>query len=350
MICKRNLLQCTAAVLVSMALPLVTLLSPNTARAEETIKLYDGGWENIQVNNAIAEFLIETVFGMSVETVPSNVPDMQKQMVAGSIDVNMEMWRSLMNRWVSKVLDKGIITDLGITYESASQGFYVPTYVIQGDKGRGIKPIAPKLRSVHDLPLYVSDFVTGQNGAGYINCIPGWACRETNLVKMAAYGVSKKFHSIELSSEVELNNLIYKQYEKGVPFVTYYWDPSPMLGRLDMTLLKEPSYSKTCWSKVEAAIVEYKPGNEAEEACAYETVPISKFGTATFVAKYPQVSAMLQKMMVGTNNVRDLVGYMADKKVSPDQTAQYFFKRYPHVWKNWLTPEQVAQVTTALTN
>lgn len=350
MISKRVFMTAATALLLS-AVSLVGVVQPAMANNErKPIRLYDGGWENIQVNNAIAKYLIESVFSLQVETVPSNVPDMQKQMKAGTIDINMEMWRSLMNPWVTGALNDGAIVDLGVTYESASQGFYVPTYVISGDDERGISPVAPQLKTVEDLVDLAAVFAGEKDSAGYINCIPGWACRETNLVRMAAYGVSDQFESIELSSEAELNEMIHSQYKQGMPFVTYYWDPSPLLGQLDMTLLEEPDYNDGCWVKVEQAITDYKPGNTSEEACAYKTVPISKFATTSFRQQHPEVAELLQRMMVGTDMVRTLVGHMTKNEVSADVTALHFLETYPDVWKSWLTPDQVARVTASLTN
>ena len=333
-----------AAVATSLA-----VFSPVFAEAKEPIILYDGGWENIQVNNAIAEFLIEAVFGHPVDVLPSNVPGMQEMMVTNEIDINMEMWRSLMNPWVTSQLDNGNIVDLGVTYESASQGFYVPTYVIKGDPSRGIQPIAPRLKTVAELAQLAPKFSSSQAKPGWINCIPGWACREPNRVKMVTYGVGAVFDPIETSSEAELNGLIFRSYQLGEPFVTYYWDPSPLLGQLDMTLLQEPAYTDECWEKIEAAVADYKPGNASEEACAYETVPISKFATDDFVSEYPDVAAMLGRMLVGTDTVRELVAYMTSKKVSPEETAVFFLKNHTKIWSAWLsTDQQVQKVQAAL--
>jgi glycine betaine/proline transport system substrate-binding protein len=163
-----------------------------------------------------------------------------------------------------------------------------------------------------------------------------------------AYGVGAVFEPIEVSSEAELNGLISRSYQQGEPFVTYYWDPSPLLGQLDMTLLQEPAYTEDCWDKVEAAVTDYEPGNVSEEACAYETVPIRKFATDDFVSEHPDVADMLERMMVGTATVRELAGYMTSNEVSPEETAAYFFENYPQVWSAWLSDQQVMKVELAL--
>ncbi|PTW60204.1 glycine betaine/proline transport system substrate-binding protein [Breoghania corrubedonensis] len=325
-------------------------LTPSAHAADGSrISIYDGGWENIQINDAIAAFVIETVFDQPTEIVASDVPDMQKQMIAGTMQINMEMWRSLMDPWVTAQLEADKIVDLGPSYERATQGFYVPTYVIKGDASRNIEPLAPDLKTVSQLAGYAKQFraEAGQPGV-WINCIVGWACREPNRVKMVTYGVSDALEPMELPSETDLNGRVRALYAQGKPFVTYYWDPSPLLGELDMTLLAEPAYSEECSAAIDKAVKDWKPGNAASQACAYKTVAIHKFATRQFVDDHPDIAATLRKMNVGTDTVRELAGYMVENEATPEATARHFFEQYPHVWKSWLTDEQVQRVTRKL--
>ncbi|MEB0015164.1 histidine ABC transporter substrate-binding protein, partial [Glaciimonas sp. Cout2] len=52
----------------------------------------------------------------------------------------------------------GSVMPLGKVIVVASEGWYVPEYVIMGDASRGIKPMAPTLKSVSYLPTYKSFF------------------------------------------------------------------------------------------------------------------------------------------------------------------------------------------------
>ena len=49
--------------------------------------------------------------------------------------------------------NKGFI-ELGANFPNSVQGFYVPTYMIKGDKERGIIASAPNLKSVDDVKKY----------------------------------------------------------------------------------------------------------------------------------------------------------------------------------------------------
>ncbi len=46
------------------------------------------------------------------------------------------------------------VVDVGLYFGDALQGWFVPRYVVEGDPKRGIKPIAPDLKSIDDLERY----------------------------------------------------------------------------------------------------------------------------------------------------------------------------------------------------
>ena len=111
-----------------------------------------------------------------------------------------------------------------------------------------------------------------------------------------------------------------------------------------MTLLQEPVYTESCGAELENAISDYMEGNTASEACAYEVVPISKFATTGFAEANPEISAFLEHMMVGTNVVRTLAGYMVENGATPEETALHFLRNWPEVWETWLNEEQIEKV------
>ena len=69
----------------------------------------------------------------------------------------MSIWKYgqiMLKRFMKKQLDKGTIIKLSTNFDDNSQGLYVPTYVIEGDKERGIEAVAPDLKTVEDLAKY----------------------------------------------------------------------------------------------------------------------------------------------------------------------------------------------------
>lgn len=314
------------------------------------ISFYDGGWENIQINNHIAMYILEHGYGMNVESVKLDIPQMQKAMETGDIDINMEMFTSLMPQWVEAQTSKKTIIDLGPTYERLTQAFYVPTYMIKGDPNRGIKASTPNLKNIKDLPTYADVFrsTSSSGNATWFNCISSWACREINLIKMATFGIDKTFTPVELKSESALNAAIVTAYDKGQPFMTYYWDPSPLMGKLDLTRLEEPVYSEDCWKAVNESLAHFKAGIGSREACAYADISLNKYTSAGFAKKYPEVIPFLKSMFVGTDTIRVLATRMVSTKETPEQTARYYLKTHVADWRTWVSEDVFNKVVLTL--
>ena len=41
-------------------------------------------------------------------------------------------------------------------------------------------------------------------------------------------------------------------YEKGKPWIGYYWEPTWVMGKLDMTLIEEAPYDEEVWENTKA--------------------------------------------------------------------------------------------------
>lgn len=316
------------------------------AAEKQTIRIADVQWQTLWINNAITKFIIENGYGYPVETIEMTTPVFQQAIVSGDVDLIMEIWRQNLEEWYVKVLEEGTVVDLGETFEKSTQGFYVPRYVVEGDPDRGIEPVAPELKSVFDLPQYKSVFQDPENPDKglIINCITGWQCAEVNRAKIYAYDLEDDYNLLEPGASAALDATIAGAYEKGQPLVTYYWEPTWLLGRYEMIQLEEPEYTKACWDEInkvlngEVALEDVGP----EAGCAYETVGIHKAAAASLVERAPEVTAFLEKMNVGTEPLNKTAAYMEIEKASADEAAIWFLKEYRDKWHTWV-PEDVAE-------
>ncbi|MCB2777032.1 ABC transporter substrate-binding protein, partial [Listeria monocytogenes] len=71
----------------------------------------------------------------------------------------------------------------------ATEGWWVPEYLVKGDPQRGIEAKAPELRSVADLPRDKALFREPEEPAKgrFYNCPTGWTCESVNSQKLKAY-------------------------------------------------------------------------------------------------------------------------------------------------------------------
>jgi glycine betaine/proline transport system substrate-binding protein len=121
---------------------------------------------------------------------------------------------------------------------------------------------------------------------------------------------------------------------RGKPWVGYYWEPTWVLGKLDMYRLEEPPYSDEVWNK--------------NKACAYKSVQVNILVNTSFMKKYPDVVEMLKNYETKTAMVNEMLAYMQDTKGTADAGAIWFLKNKEDVWIKWVPEDVAKKVKTAL--
>ncbi len=321
--------------------------------SKKVIKLADVQWQSIWINNAIAGFIIEKGYGYPVETVEVTTPIMQQALVKGDLDVTTELWKANIIDWYNEAVGSKKILDLGPIFDRASQGWYVPAYLVKGDEKLGIKPLAPDLKTVQDLKKYKSLFQDPENKDKglLINCITGWQCAKINRIKLSAYGLDQDYNVQEPGSSAALDAAIAGAYKRGEPFLAYYWEPTWLAGTFDLIQLEEPKYTKACDQEIQKLLAD-KDGSPknvpAAAGCAYETEVVTKAVHPSLKERAPEVVTFLEKMNIGTDNLNKVSAYMEQEKVKADKAAIWYFENYQDQWRSWLPAEVVAKVEQAL--
>lgn len=316
----------------------------------KTIEVWDGQWETLDVNNAIAGFILRHGYGYKVEQVVLGTSVMEQALPQGDVDVALETWHVNRIEWYEKVTGDGSMKDLGPIFDEATQGYYVPRYVVEGDEQRGIKPVAPELKSVSDLPKYKQVFADPEDrGKGaVISCPPEWSCHPIDQVKFAAYGLLDDYNLKNPGSPGALDAEIVGAIERGEPVVAYYWEPTAIVGRYDMLKLDEPEWTEECWAAVEAAKDSPNPRSAPPAAgCAYRSHPVNKGIHADLARRAPEAVSFLERMEVGTDALNKVTGWMNENKAEADKGAIWFFENFDH-WRDWVDGEVLDRVEEAL--
>lgn len=304
---------------------------------EGKITFADFSWESAQFHNRLAGFLIEKGWNREVDyTFVEEIPGFMG-LERGDLQIAMEAWVDNSASYWEKAEKRGKVVTLGKNYPDAPQGWYVPTYVIEGDESRGIEPLAPGLKSVTDLPRYWEVFRDSEKKSkGRFNNGPsGWIVSVTNAKRLKSYGLDETFTNFYTGSSAALSTAIASAYEKGKPVLAYYWEPTPILGMYDMTKLEEPPYDPEVWDDT--------------GACAFPKCRVLKVANKEFLDESPEIRVMLERYSTTLELTNEVLAYMKQNDMGPDKAVQWFLKQYPDLWRSWvLDPAAVARINNAL--
>lgn len=324
---------------IGLFLIILVLLGGVVLFGKETITFVDFSWASVQVHNRIAGFIIEHGYGYDVDYVfYESIPGIIA-LRRGDADVTMEIWvDNILETWRDALRRKEVL-DLGSNYQDAPQGWYVPTYVIKGDPERGIKPMAPDLKTVFDLEKYWELFRDPEepDKGRFYNGPSGWVVHSINLKKLEVYGLDDKFVSFDPGSQTSLATAILKAYKQGKPILAYYWEPTWIMGMLDMTKLEEPPYDPEIWNK--------------NYGCAFPNTKVHIAASSKLKDKAPELITFLANYETTLEQTNKVLAYMRQNDATVEEAALWFLKNYKDVWQNWFPtrdPEIISGVMEAL--
>lgn len=306
----------------------------------------DYDWDSAQVLNDVVQFIVEEGYGYSTgETFGQTIPLFQGLM-SDDIQVSLEIWADQQEGW-EPALEEGQLHDLGTSFGESVQGWFVPTYMIEGDEERGIDPITPDLQHVDDLPDHWEAFQDPEDDekGRFLDCIAGWECERVNEAKFYSYGLDETFNRFLPGSGAALDTSLLTAYEQGEAWLGYYWGPSWVFGQLDLTMLDEPEYTDECWD----GITEAMSNDEIpEEACAYPAVAVHVGVTDEFYNAMPDLVEMLEQFSMNMDDVSEILAYMLEEDVDAEEGAEWFLHERTDLWHSWVPDEVIERVEAAL--
>ncbi|MFO7497570.1 MAG: ABC transporter substrate-binding protein [Desulfobacterales bacterium] len=317
------------------------------ALAKKTIVFADFGWDSVQVHNRIAAFIIEKGLGHPVKYVQGETIILNTALIQAkggeAPNVNMETWTENWQELYDEGLAKGQDPNsndgfvlLGANFPNSVQGWYVPRYVVEGDEERGIKPMAPGLKSVADLPKYWELFKDPEDPSKglFHSCIPGWACAEINEKKFETYGIKENYNIMQPGSGPALAASMETAYKRGKPWFGYYWAPTWVLGKLDMYQLEEQPFDQEIW--------------DTTQGCAYPPVKCEIIVHKNLPKEAPEVVAFLKNYKTTLDINNKFLAYMQDNKADTTEAAMWFLKNYEDLWTGWVDDEIATKVKAAM--
>ncbi|MHC5205520.1 ABC transporter substrate-binding protein [Pseudomonas chlororaphis] len=320
------------------------LLAPAGAwAAPAPIHFADLNWESGSLITDILRTIVEKGYDLPTDTLPGTTITLETALANNDIQVIGEEWAGRSPVWV-KAEAEGKVAALGDTVKGATEGWWVPEYVVKGDPAKGIKPLAPGLRSVTDLARYKDVFKDPESpGKGrFLNSPIGWTSEVVNKQKLKAYGLTDSYVNFRSGSGAALDAEITSSIRRGQPVLFYYWSPTPLLGRFKLIQLEEPPFDAEAWKTLTDP--EHPNPRPTRSLASKLSIGVS----TPFQKQYPQIAEFFSKVDLPIEALNKALAEMSEKHTPPREAAQAFLKAHPQVWRAWLPGDVADKVSASL--
>lgn len=288
------------------------------------VKFAGLNWESGMLLTDLLQFVLKNGYGCETDSLPGNSITMEQALGNNDIQIFAEEWIGRSDAW-NKAAAAGKVVGVGAPIIGATEGWYVPRYVIAGDAKRGIEAKAPQLKAIADLGQYAELFRDPEEpGKGrFYNCPAGWTCELDNSEMLKSYGLEEKFTNFRPGTGPALDAAVLSSYRRGEPILFYYWSPTPLMGQADLVKLEE------------------KPGVD-------KSVTIQVGLSKTFHDEAPELVAVLNKVNLPIDLLNQNLAKMAKEKMDSADLAKVFLKEHPEVWRAWVSEDAAKKIEAAL--
>ena len=296
-----------------------------------TLVFNDLNWDSAQVQNRIAQYIVEKGYGYPTDVVFGATLPLFQGLRRGDSHITLEIWLPNQREAWDEAIAGGEVISVGESLSRDWQsGFVIPRY---------LQEQYPELDNIEDLKdeQFKQIFQTEATGgkARLVSCVIGWSCEEVVAAQIEAYDLTDHVHVVNPGDGAALNADLYGAYERGEPWLGYQWGTNEPALVLDVVRLAEPAYSDECWATT--------------KACAFQDATILIAVHPSVMADAPDVVDMLRAWEINIEVYKQIAKWMLD---NPDADAKdaalWWLKGNADVWGAWVTAEAKTAITEAL--
>lgn len=300
-------------------------------REKSTIVFSDLTWTSAQVQNRVAQYIVEKGYGYPTDVVLGNTLPLFQGLRRGDSQVTLEIWLpNQVDAWNEALGNDEVVSlgeSLGKDWQSA---FVIPAY---------LQEQYPDLDSWEDLKddkfkeLFATTETRGK--VRLVSCVIGWACEEDIATQITGYGLTDHVHIINPGDGAAANADLYGAYEKGEPWIGYQWGTNDPALILDLVRLEEPAYSDDCWATT--------------KACGFQDSTVLIAVHPDLPTDAPDVVEMLRKWDLNIEVYKSIAGWLNENEnANENQAALWWLSENSDIWSQWVTNEAAASIQAAL--
>ena len=297
---------------------------------KETIVFSDLNWTSAQVQNRVAQYIVEHGYGYPTDLVFGGTLPLFEGLRKGDTHVTMEIWLPNQEIGWNEALEQGTVVSVGTSLVGDWQStFVIPAYIAEQ---------YPDLKTPEDLkkPEFQELFATddSRGKARLVACVPGWSCELVNDEQIESYGLMDYLHVIKPGSQDAMFSEIFGAYERQEPWLGYMWGTGDPAIKLDLVLLEEEPYSDECWAS----------GKMCHFADSLVLIAVHK----DLLPRAPDVVGFLQNWDFGVPAYNKVFLWSSENEATPEETAIYWLENNRDTWMSWVTGDAGEKVAAAL--
>ncbi|TFH79917.1 ABC transporter substrate-binding protein [Pseudomonas kribbensis] len=319
---KKSLMTCLLS--VGLLAGSATSHAASWCEAGKPVKFAGLNWESGMLLTDVLQIVLKDGYGCDIDTLPGNSITMENALSSNDIQVLAEEWVGRSEVW-NKAADNGKVVGVGAPIIGATEGWYVPRYLVEGDAKRNLKPKAPDLKNIVDLNKYAQLFKDPEepNKGRFYNCPAGWTCELENSEMLKSYGLEASYTNFRPGTGPALDAAVLSSYKRGEPIVFYYWSPTPLMGQVDLVKLEE------------------KPGIDKK-------ISIKVGLSSVFHEQAPELVAVLEKVNLPIDLLNQNLARMTKEHIDSPKLARIFFKEHPEIWHAWVSEAAAKKIDATL--
>ena len=177
------------------------------------------------------------------------------------------------------------------------------------------------------------------------NCPSGWNCQVStaNLYK-ALNAEGAGFDLIDTGSAAGLDGSIANAFENKTGWLGYYWAPTAILGKYEMTKLSfGVEHDKKEWDACTAI-----PDCPSPKVNAYPVSDVYTVVTKAFAEKAGVAMDYMKTRQWDNQTVGKVLAWMVDNQGTNEDGAKHFLETNEEMWTKWVTPEVAEKVKASL--
>ena len=283
------------------------------------VSITEMNWASSQIITEVAKFLMEQGYGCAIEKVPSATTTSVASLAENNEpDIVTELWLNSTGDVYAKLEADGKVSRLAeVIAPGGVEGWWVPQYLSDAN---------PELATIEGV-MANPDLVGGR----FNNCPDGWGCRIVNDNLVKALGLEDAgFEVFNHGSGETLQTSIAAAYENQEPWFGYYWGPTSVLGKYNMT--------KVALGGIDTMVhsANQNKDNPSPGVSDFPPAPVLTVATAELAAQKPDIAELMSKISFDVDLMSALLAWQEDNKASAEEAAVYFLTTESDTWSQWV--------------